>query len=177
MAYVGIQVAYSAGLKKFALLDVFCVASGFALRVMAGAAAIGAPVSPWLYLCSAFGALFIALSKRRSELAQAGESAPLQRDALSLYTIQTLDQMTSVIATSTLVSYALYTFTADNLPDNHAMMLTLPFVTYGTLRYIYLVHTRGDGESPEETLTSDVPLAASALLWIASVVAILLAWA
>ena len=172
--YILVQAAYSARLKNVALLDVFSVASGFVLRVLAGAVVIGVPISPWLYICAGLGSLFIALAKRRSELARAGESAGEQRGILGAYTLGMLDQMIGVVATSALVSYALYTFTADNLPDNHAMTLTLPFVLYGLFRYIYLVHTRDIAESPEEILMSDRPMILAVILWIAAASAILL---
>ena len=174
LAYVAIQDAYTVRLKRVVLIDVFCVASGFVLRVMAGAAVIEVPVSEWLYICSGLGALFVALCKRRSELSTAGEWARQQRDALGAYTLQMLDQMIAVVAASALVTYALYTFIADSLPDNHAMLLTLPFVGFGLLRYIYLVHTRDSGENPEEMLISDAPLAIAIALWIAVSAAILL---
>lgn len=174
LAYVAIQHAYTVRLKRIVLLDVFCVASGFVLRVMAGAAVVDVPVSEWLYVCSGLGALFIALSKRRSELSSAGESASTQRDALGGYTLRMLDQMIAVVASSALVTYALYTFLADNLPDNRAMLLTLPFVGFGLLRYMYLVHTRDSGENPEEMLVRDAPLATAVVLWIVVSAAILL---
>ena len=172
--YLLVQALYSARLKNVALLDVFSVASGFVLRVLAGAVVIGVPMSPWLYICAGLGSLFIALAKRRSELARAGESAGEQRDILGAYTLGMLDQMIGIVATSAVVSYALYTFTADNLPDNHAMTLTLPFVLYGVFRYIYLVHTRDIAESPEEILISDIPTILAVVLWLAAGAAILL---
>lgn len=174
LAYVAIQNAYTVRLKRIVLLDVFCVASGFVLRVMAGAAVVEVPVSEWLYICSGLGALFVALSKRRSELSSAGEAASSQRDALGGYTLGMLDQMIAVVASSALVTYALYTFLADNLPDNRAMLLTLPFVGFGLLRYMYLVHTRDSGENPEEMLIKDAPLATAVVLWVAVSAAILL---
>ena len=174
LAYVVIQNAYTVRLKRIVLLDVFCVASGFVLRVMAGAAVVEVPVSEWLYICSGLGALFVALSKRRSELSSAGEAASSQRDALGGYTLRMLDQMIAVVASSALVTYALYTFLADNLPDNRAMLLTLPFVGFGLLRYMYLVHTRDSGENPEEMLVKDAPLATAVVLWVAVSAAILL---
>ena len=174
LAYVAIQNAYTVRLKRIVLLDVFCVASGFVLRVMAGAAVVEVPVSEWLYICSGLGALFVALSKRRSELSSAGEAASSQRDALGGYTLRMLDQMIAVVASSALVTYALYTFLADNLPDNRAMLLTLPFVGFGLLRYMYLVHTRDSGENPEEMLVKDAPLATAVVLWVAVSAAILL---
>ena len=173
-AYVLIQVAYSFRLKDAILLDVFSVASGFVLRVVAGAVALGAPISPWLYICTALGALFIALTKRRSELARAGGAASEQRGILGSYTLGVLDQMITIVATSALVSYALYTFFAENLPGNNAMMLTTPFVIYGLFRYLYLSNARDAGESPEDLLLGDFPLMVSVGLWLASGAAILL---
>ena len=172
--YILVQAAYSARLKNVALLDVFSVASGFVLRVLAGAVVIGVPMSPWLYICAGLGSLFIALAKRRSELARAGDAAGDQRGILHTYTVGMLDQMIGIVATSAVVAYALYTFTAANLPDNHSMMLTLPFVVYGVFRYIYLVHTRDIAESPEEILISDTPTILAVILWLATGATILL---
>ena len=173
LAYVVIQIAYSLGLKRAPLLDVFSVASGFVLRVLAGAAVVGLPISPWLYLCTGLAALFVAVSKRRSELARAGETAHEQRDALASYTLPMLDQLTALVATSALVSYALYTFTAPNLPSNHSMMLTIPFVAYGMFRYIQLVHLRDAGEDPETIVMTDPPMIAAIALWLAASATIL----
>ena len=170
------MIAYSLVLKSVVLLDVFTIGSGFVLRVVAGATALDVPISPWLYLCTGLGALFIALTKRRSELASAGDSASKQRDILALYTVAFLDQLTAIVATSALVSYSLYTFTAPNLPDNHAMMLTIPFLTYGLFRYLYLVHIRNLGENPEDIVITDVPMIISIVLWLATGAAILVAF-
>ncbi len=172
--YVVVQAAYSTHLKNVALLDVFCVASGFVLRVLGGAVVIGVPMSPWLYICAGLGSLFIALAKRRSELARAGDSAGDQRDILHTYTLGMLDQMIGIVAASAVVSYALYTFTAPNLPGNHSMMLTTPFVIYGVFRYIYLVHTRDIAESPEEILIGDLPMILAVILWLSTGATILL---
>ena len=131
-------------------------------------------MSPWLYICAGLGSLFIALAKRRSELARAGDTAGNQRGILGAYTLGMLDQMIGIVATSAVVAYALYTFTAANLPDNHSMMLTLPFVVYGVFRYIYLVHTRDIAESPEEILISDTPTIVAVILWLATGATILL---
>ena len=176
LGYAGAMIAYSLVLKSVVLLDVFTIGSGFVLRVVAGAAALDVPISPWLYLCTGLGALFIALTKRRSELASAGDSASKQRDILALYTVAFLDQLTAIVATSALVSYSLYTFTAPNLPDNHAMMLTIPFLTYGLFRYLYLVHIRNLGENPEDIVITDVPMIISIVLWLATGAAILVAF-
>ena len=171
--YLGASAAYSLGVKRLILLDVFTISAGFVLRTVAGAAAIEVPVSPWLYICAGLGSLFIALAKRRSELATSGASAPSQRDTLARYTLPLLDQLLGVVATSTIVAYSLYTFTASNLPQNHAMMLTIPFVVYGMFRYLYLMHARDLGERPEEVIFSDGPLLAAVALWLAATAAIL----
>jgi 4-hydroxybenzoate polyprenyltransferase len=174
LGYVTLMLAYSLLLKRLVLLDVFSISAGFVLRAVAGAAVLQAPISPWLYTCTGLGALLIALAKRRSELVLAGPDAGRQRDTLNMYSTALLDQFIAIVAPSTLVAYTLYTFTAPNLPENHAMMLTVPFVVYGLFRYIYLVHSRTLGESPEDILIADAPLIVSILLWLATAAAILL---
>ncbi len=173
LGYVALMAAYSLLLKRVALLDVITIAGGFVLRVVAGAVVLRVLISPWLYACSGLGALFIALAKRRSEAAMAGEDAAAQREALGEYTLPLLDQLMAVVASSALLAYTLYTFTASNLPDNHAMMLTIPFVVFGLFRYTHLAHKGQMGEDPAEMLTADPPLIASVLLWISTVAAIL----
>ena len=172
--YLVTAAAYSFALKRVALLDVFVIGAGFVLRTVAGAAVLGVPVSPWLYTCAGLGALFVALSKRRSELSNAGDRAPEQREALDLYSVPLLDQLIGVSATAALLTYVLYTFTAPNLPEDHSMMLTAPFAVYILFRYIYLVQRRGLGENPEEVFTSDVPIMVAVALWLLTALAVLL---
>jgi len=172
--YLATAAAYSFALKRVALLDVFVIGAGFVLRTVAGAAVLGVPVSPWLYTCAGLGALFVALSKRRSELANAGDRAPEQREALDLYSVPLLDQLIGISATAALLTYVLYTFTAPNLPDDHSMMLTAPFAVYILFRYIYLVQRRGLGENPEEVFTSDLPIMVAVALWLLTALAVLL---
>ena len=172
-AYLATMTAYTLVLKRLIVLDVFAISAGFVLRAVAGAAVIQVPISPWLYICTGLGALFIALAKRRSELARAGERAPSQRDTLEWYTKGLLDQLTPVVATSVVIAYSFYTFTPPNLPDNHTMMLTIPFVIYGVFRYTYLMHVKDAGENPEETLTSDVPLIIAIVSWLAAAATVL----
>ncbi len=172
--YLATTAAYSFALKRVVLLDVFVIGAGFVLRTVAGAAVLEVPVSPWLYTCAGLGALFIALSKRRSELANAGDRAPEQREALDLYTVPLLDQLIGISATAALLTYVLYTFTAPNLPHDYSMMLTAPFAVYIIFRYIYLVQRRGLGESPEEVFTSDLPILAAVALWLLTALAVLL---
>ena len=176
LAYVLTMLVYTAVLKRLILLDVFAISAGFVLRAVAGAAVLQVPISPWLYICTGLGALFIALSKRRSELELAGESAGSQRDTLQWYSRGLLDQLIGVVATSAVLTYSLYTFTASNLPENHAMMFTIPFVVYGVFRYMYLVHSKNMGESPEDILITDAPLIATIALWLATAAAILVTY-
>ncbi len=168
VAYAGTMVSYTFLLKRLILIDVFAISAGFVLRAVAGATVLQVPISPWLYICTGLGALFIALSKRRSELAVAGDAAAGQRDTLHWYTQSLLDQLITVVATSVVLAYSLYTFTAENLPDNHSMMLTIPFVVYAIFRYMYLVHSRHLGENPEDIIITDVPLIATVLAWLAT---------
>ena len=174
LAYVATMVAYTLLLKRLILLDVFAISAGFVLRAVAGAAVLQVPISPWLYICTALGALLIALAKRRSELMLAGDLAGGQRETLEWYTTSLLDQFIAATATGVVLAYTLYTFTASNLPENHAMMLTIPFVVYGLFRYMYLVHVKNLGESPEEIIITDAPLLACVALWLATSATILI---
>ena len=173
LVYAATMVTYTLVLKRLMLLDVFAISAGFVLRVVAGATVLEVPISPWLYICTALGALFIALAKRRSELASMGEHAAGLRDTLEWYTLGLLDQFLVTVATSVVVAYTLYTFTASNLPDNHAMMFTIPFVVYGLLRYMFLVHTKNMGENPEDILITDWPLLVCIVLWLLTAASIL----
>ena len=176
VAYLAIQIAYSLGLKNLALLDTFIVAFGFVLRVEAGAAVLDVPVSPG---CTCVPDWERCSSLWRSEEASwpGPESRPgISGDALGWYEIPVLDQFMSVVGTSALVSYALYTFTAENMPDNHAMMLTIPFLVYGLFRYIHLVHTGTVGETPEEIILSDWPMIVAVALWLGVSMGVLLAF-
>lgn len=171
-----LMVGYSLGLKQLVIVDVFIIAIGFVARAAGGAVAIGVPISPWLYMVTILGALFLALEKRRHELTLLQGEAAGHRRNLEEYTPQLVDQMISVVASSTVIAYSLYTFTADGLPKNHAMMLTVPVVLYGIFRYLYLVHVRDEGGSPEDVLYSDVPLILCIVLWMGLSAWVLLAY-
>jgi 4-hydroxybenzoate polyprenyltransferase len=167
--YMAKDFAYSFGLKDVVILDVFLIAAGFTIRAAAGAIAIGAPISSWLYLVTTLGALFLALNKRKHELILLGEGAGSHRKVLDEYSPALVDEMLAVVTASTVMAYSLYTFTAENLPralrDNHLMMLTIPFALYGIFRYLYLVYQKDVGSSPEEVLVRDRPLLVCVLLW------------
>ncbi|MDP2914628.1 MAG: decaprenyl-phosphate phosphoribosyltransferase [Candidatus Aminicenantes bacterium] len=173
--YFVLQIAYSIKLKHVVILDVFIVASGFVIRVVAGGLVIRVPLSSWLLICTTLLALFIALSKRRHELVLLEENASSHRPILKEYSAYLLDQMISVVTASTVIAYCLYTVSEDTvkkLGTSH-LLYTTPFVLYGIFRYLYLVHKKGQGGSPEELILKDKPLAVSVFLWIATAVGIL----
>jgi 4-hydroxybenzoate polyprenyltransferase len=141
---------------------VLIVTWGFVLRIAAGVAVIEVErFSPWLYLFGGFLALFLVLGKRRHELILLGDDAGKHRKILSEYNLDLIDRMLSLVTTSALVFYSLYTFLAEGLPANHTMMLTIPFLMYGIFRYLYLIHVRHEGGAPEEIALRDRPLQAT----------------
>lgn len=173
-AYLLLNLAYTFYLKEIVIVDVMSIAAGFVLRVVAGVVVVQvARFSPWLYVCTTLLALFLALGKRRHELLLLAEDANAHRSILDHYTVPFLDQLISLVTSTTVIAYSLYTFSAPNLPSNHLMMLTVPFVLYGLFRYLYLIHVRHLGGAPEELLLKDLPLLLSVALWGASVVVIL----
>ena len=174
--FLGLMLCYTFLLRRFIILDVFCIALGFMLRVIAGGVVIGVPISPWLFVCMGFGALFIGFSKRKGELLGVssmpyGESK--LRGTLEKYDLGFIDSLLSMTLAATLISYCLYTFWAENLPENNAMMLTIPFVAYGLFRYLYLSKFPGAAERPEETIIRDPHMITSVILWLLAVVGIL----
>ena len=173
-AYLALMMLYSFWLKHIVIVDVLAVAAGFVLRVVAGVVVASAErFSPWLYLCMVLLALFIAISKRRHELVLLDKNANAHRIIFDEYSLPLLDDMIRMVTACTAMAYSLYTFSAPNLPANHAMMLTIPFVLYGLFRYMYLVHIRNKGGEPEDLLLQDRPLLAAVLLWALTVVVIL----
>jgi 4-hydroxybenzoate polyprenyltransferase len=174
LAYGLLTAVYSTTLKHLVLLDIFGIAGGFVLRAAAGAVAIDVPISPWLYIATLLGALLIALGKRRTELETLGVEAAIgHRRNLESYSLDFIDQLILVVSSAALMTYALYTFSAENLPRNHAMMLTIPVVLYGLFRYLFLVREGDMGASPEELLFRDRPLLAAVAVWALLAVTIL----
>jgi 4-hydroxybenzoate polyprenyltransferase len=165
LVYFILNLLYSARLKHIPLIDVLVLASFYLLRVISGTTLIEVRrFSPWLYVVTSLFALFIGLGKRRAELVLQFNHGSKVRPVLEGYTIELLDQLIMIVSGTTIVSYSLYTFSAPNLPDNHSMMLTIPFVLYGIFRYLYLIQT-GKGGAPEDIALSDRPLQAAILLW------------
>ena len=172
--YVAVNLGYSAGLKRLALVDVLLVASGYVLRAVAGAVAVGAAPSPWLYAVTAAGALFIVVGRRYAEARLAGGELEQQRSILHHYGPPLGGQLLTLAATAALVSYALYTVEADNLPADHSMLLTVPPVIFGLFRYLFLLNHSQDAEFPELLIMRDAPLVLSILAWLVVAGAVLL---
>jgi 4-hydroxybenzoate polyprenyltransferase len=165
-AYFLVNLLYSSYLKHIALIDVMVLASGFVLRVAAGVTVIQVErFSPWLYVVTTLLALYIGLGKRRAELSQLASEAASTRRVLDGYSLDFLDQLITIVSSATIVAYSLYTFSAPNVPENHTMMLTIPFVIYGVFRYLYLIKVKNAGSVPEELLMTDHHLQATIGLW------------
>jgi 4-hydroxybenzoate polyprenyltransferase len=165
LVYVALMFLYSVWLKHLVIIDVLVISTGFVLRVVAGAVVITVPISPWLYVCTILLALFLALAKRRHELSMLEANASNHRRNLSDYSVSLLDQLILIVSASVVMAYSLYTFESEALPDDNLMMLTIPFVLYGIFRYLFLVHRRGGGGSPEQLVLEDRPLFLAVLLW------------
>ena len=173
-SYLGLMIAYSFYLKNLVIIDVLVLAAGFVLRVAGGVAVVNVErFSPWLYLCIAVGALFMSFGKRRHELVLLENGAGSHRAILAEYTVPFLDQLIGLVTSTLVVFYSLYTFSAVNLPANHTMMLTIPFVLYGLFRYLYLIHVKKQGGAPDELVFKDKPMFITGVLWVLAVIAVL----
>lgn len=171
--YLLINILYSKWLKHIPILDVMIIATGFVLRVAAGVSLIKVDrFSPWLYVVTTLLSLFIGFGKRRAELVLLSKNANQHRIVFEGYSIQFLDQLITIVSSTTVVSYSLYTFSAPNLPENHSMMLTIPFVLYGIFRYLYLIQIEQLGGAPEELVLKDKPLQLSVFFYGISVLMI-----
>jgi 4-hydroxybenzoate polyprenyltransferase len=178
--YFAVNLAYSTFLKRQVLIDVFVIATGFVLRAIAGVELLrpvspSTELSPWLLVCTFFGALFLALGKRRRELENSGEVAGQQRGVLGDYTPAALDGLLLVTASASLMSYALYTMWSTTVEkfNTERLLYTVPFVAYGIFRYLLLVRGSRMSEDPSQVLLTDRPLAVCVLLYLAAVLLIL----
>ncbi|GAB4464615.1 MAG: decaprenyl-phosphate phosphoribosyltransferase [Armatimonadaceae bacterium] len=168
IGYAMVTLLYSLFLKHLVLIDVFTLAAGFVLRAVAGSVAVPVVPSEWLLLCTFLLALFIGLNKRRSEIVALGDAPPTRR-ILAEYSIGFLDQMITLVATTCVVSYLLYSFLSPTGRAHPYLMGTAPFVLYGIFRYLYLAQAKGKGEAPETVLLTDRPMAINLLLWLVAV--------
>ena len=175
VSYAALLSLYSGALKHIVIIDVLTIAIGFVLRAVAGAVAVGVPISQWLLTCTILLALFIALSKRRHEIVLLANEAASHRPILGEYSPYLLDQMIAVVTASTLMAYAFYAVSPETVEKfgTQNLGLTLPFPLYGIFRYLYLVHQKDGGGSPAELLATDRPLLLCVALWVVAVVLII----
>ncbi|SEI55325.1 decaprenyl-phosphate phosphoribosyltransferase [Achromobacter sp. NFACC18-2] len=175
-AYLLLNIAYTLSLKHKVLVDVFCIATGFMIRLACGTYAVGIIPSRWMLLCSFMLTLFLGFAKRRAEFASAPIDAPAAnggtRTVLRHYSPQLLDILVAITASATLLAYGLYTVDAETaaLHGTQHLVITLPIVTFGVFRYIYLLHKGGSGEEPGRDLLADTPIRIAVLVWVAVVV-------
>ena len=172
-SYLLLNLAYSLYLKKLVLVDILAVSLGYVLRLAAGSVLLDVATSPWLYSTLGVGALMIVVGKRLAELETGPQSVIEQRPVLADYTPAFLRQILTISTACTLAAYGIYLFVADNLPPNHTMFLTLPFVVFGLFRYLHIIDSRKEGENPEVIFFKDRPLLLNNLLWASSVIAVL----
>jgi 4-hydroxybenzoate polyprenyltransferase len=192
LVYLGVQVFYTGLLKKIAIVDVIMIAFGYLIRVYAGALVISAHMNVWFLLTVISASLFLAVGKRRGEmtLLMARDKKLATREALKRYTEPLLDIYTAMFATATWITYSLFTFNHPKIvPDGRALrliselprtlvsekwlMITIPFVVYGIMRYLQLIYEKNEGESPERVLLSDKPLIITVGAWIVMVIGVL----
>ncbi|PWH17140.1 MAG: decaprenyl-phosphate phosphoribosyltransferase [Anaerolineae bacterium] len=172
-AYLLINLAYSKWLKHIPIVDVLVIAAGFVLRVHGGVTLIEVErFSPWLYVVTTLGSLYLGFGKRRAELSLLDRGAGSHRRVLDGYTLPLLDQYVTIVSAATILAYSLYTFSAPNLPENHSMMLSIPFVVYIIFRYLYLIQVTHEAGSPEEVLLKDTPIQIAILLFGLTVLAV-----
>lgn len=176
--YLAQNFAYSFYLKNVVIIDVMVIALGFVLRVEAGVLAIDVQnFSPWLYVCASLLALFLGFGKRRHEISLLESDAGNHRASLEHYTLPFLDQIIAIVTTSALVAYTFYSFEAKTaLAAGGKMLFTVPFVLYGILRYLYLIHVKQLGGAPDELLLQDRPFFIAILLWVVTVVVAIYVW-
>jgi len=175
LVYFLLQLAYSFRLKHIVILDVFIIAAGFFIRVIAGGLAIEVDISPWLLICTILLSLFLALSKRRHELIVLDKSAAQHRPILKEYNTTLLDQMIAVVTASTVIAYCLYTISTETITKfgTSKLIYTVPFVLYGIFRYLYLIHQKAEGGSPEILIIKDKPLLIDVFFWIITAIIII----
>ena len=172
IGYLVLQAVYTTYLKHEAILDVMSISAGFVIRALAGVAAVGVPLSPWLIICTGLLTLFLGFSKRRHELATLGDSAVSHRKNLQHYSVPMLDQMMNIMISATIIGYALYTFTVYQEQKEFFMMASIPFVVYGVFRYMLLVHRDGGG-NPDTLVLRDRALQITLFLWMCVVMTVI----
>ncbi|NOT18271.1 MAG: decaprenyl-phosphate phosphoribosyltransferase [Sulfuriferula sp.] len=167
LGYALMNLSYSLRLKHVVLLDVFIIAAGFMLRILAGTLGVGIPPSQWLLLCGLMVTLFLGFAKRRAELATLNEGGAVHRKVLAHYSPVLLDKMIGITASGVVMSYSLYTMSPDTIRAHGTanLIYTVPFVLYGVFRYIYLLHKQDGGGDPSRELVRDKHLVLAVLAW------------
>ncbi len=175
VGYLLLQIAYSLKLKHVVVLDVMAIGLGFVLRVVAGGLVIAVPISTWLLICTSLLSVFLALGKRRYELHFLGEEASNHRSVLEHYSFELLDLMISIVTSSLLIAYCLYTISGITVAryGGSRLLFSMPLVLYGIFRYLFLIYQRGGGGSPEESIIRDKPLMITIVLWVVTVAVII----
>jgi len=168
LIYLTLNIAYSLYLKHVVILDVFIIASGFMLRILAGTIGIGIAPSQWLILCGLMMALFLGFAKRRAELYSMREDGATHRRVLGLYQPVLLDELTVVTATCVIITYSLYTMSPATIRAHHteSLIYTVPFVMYGIFRYLYSLHRQTAGTDPALQIFRDPHLLIAIVGWL-----------
>lgn len=169
IVYFLLNVSYSFVLKHLVILDMMTIAAGFVLRAIAGGVLIHVPFTPWFLICTMLLSLFLAIGKRRNELTLLEGNTGSHRKVLDNYSITLLDQFNTIVTTATIISYSLFTFTSDRTIH---LMWTIPLVIYGMFRYLYLIHMKNQGGSPDRVLFEDKPILITVTLYVISVITI-----
>jgi 4-hydroxybenzoate polyprenyltransferase len=172
-AYLVLQVLYNLGLKRVPVADVYCIATGFVLRAVLGAAAIDVGMSGWLLFCTGALALMLGFGKRRNEFILQGEARAASRESLTNYNRLSLDAMVLMFATAAALCYGVYTLDSGTAAQYPGIILTAPFVFYGITRYVLLIFTADEGGEPADILIHDRHMLATILLFLASAIAAL----
>ncbi len=169
LGYVVMMAIYSIWIKQIIFLDILFVSIGYVLRAIAGALAIKVEISSWLLLCTLLLALFIVVSKRRTEIIALGESAIKHRKILAHYSIDLLNQMIAIVTSACIISYCLYTLAPETIAKFHTknLIYTVPFVIYGIFRYLFITYKKTETDIPEKVLITDLPLQICLVAWIA----------
>jgi 4-hydroxybenzoate polyprenyltransferase len=174
--YIAMMIFYSITVKHIVILDVLFVAIGYVLRAIAGAVAIRVEISSWLLLCTLLLALFLVISKRRTEIVVLGEEAIKHRKILVHYPIDLLNQLIAIVTSACIVSYCLYTLAPETVAkfNTRSLIFTVPFVVYGIFRYLYITYKKVETDIPEKVVMADRPLQICLISWLVVCIVILL---
>ena len=176
LAYFVLNIFYTFIFKHIVLLDIFSLAAGFMLRVMAGAFVISVEVSSWLILTTMFISLFLGVMKRRSELVLINDEPNKNtRKVLASYSLNFTDQMATIAAAGVIICYALYTVSERTIKvfNTDNMIYTTPFVVFGIFRYMFLVYMNNKGENTVDIMVTDIPMIINVVLYILAIILII----